>query len=160
MNKRLDVGIGEFAVSDQPGEVLKTYALGSCVALVVYDPLKRVGGLVHFALPESAVNPQKASDKPCYFVDSGMPVFFSALARLGATRQKAVIRLVGGASILDEKNTFDIGRRNTLAVKKFLWRMGLAVHSEDVGGAISRTVAFSLEDGGLQISNGNQKWTL
>lgn len=156
---RLDVGIGDWAVSSDSDEI-KTYALGSCVALVVWDQAMKVGGMIHIALPECHINPDKARDKPGYFADSGLPILFSELKKKGANRKTCWVKLVGGASILDENNTFDIGRRNALAVKKYLWKIGLALNAEDIGGTISRTVSLVLPTGELTITNGNQRWTL
>lgn len=156
---RNDVGIGDIWVAGGDGE-LKTYALGSCVALVVWDATLLVGGMIHIALPEAQINPEKARDKPGYFADSGLPVLFAELKRLGANRRTCWVKLIGGASILDDKNTFDIGRRNSLAVKKYLWKIGLALNAEDTGGKISRTVGLVLPSGELTISNGNERWTI
>lgn len=157
--KRVDVGIGEYYIS-QSEEEIKTYALGSCVALVVWDATKKTGGLIHIALPDSTINLQKAQDKPGYFVDSGLPVFFSVLKDLGANRKTSWVKLIGGASILDENKTFDIGRRNILGVKKYLWKIGLILNGEDTGGTISRTVSLSVPTGDMQISNGSTRWTV
>jgi chemotaxis protein CheD len=156
---RRDVGIGDILVSSGDEE-LKTYALGSCVALVVWDRAIQAGGMIHIALPEGQINPDKARDKPGYFADTGLPVLFNELKKIGANRRNCWVKLIGGASILDENNTFDIGRRNALAVKKYLWKLGLALTAEEVGGTISRTVSLALPQGELVISNGNQRWTL
>ncbi len=156
---RYDVGIGDIVVTSGDQEI-KTYALGSCVALVVWDQSLRAGGMIHIALPEGQINPEKARDKPGYFADTGLPVLFSELKQIGANRRTCWVKLIGGSSILDENKTFDIGRRNSLAVKKYLWKIGLALTSEDIGGNISRTVALSVPTGTLTISTGNERWTL
>jgi chemotaxis protein CheD len=157
--KRFDVGIGDIRVGSGDEEI-KTYALGSCVALVVWDKAIKVGGMIHVALPEGHINPDKARDKPGYFADTGLPVLFAELKKAGANRNTCWVKLVGGSSILDENNTFDIGRRNALAVKKYLWKIGLALTAEDIGGTISRTVSLSLPDGEITVTNGNQRWSL
>lgn len=157
--KRSDVGIGGILVSAGEEEI-KTYALGSCVALVVWDSAAKVGGMIHIALPEGHINPEKAGEKPGYFADTGLPVLFAELKKAGANRKTCWVKLVGGASILDENNTFEIGRRNALAVKKYLWKIGLALTAEEIGGKISRTVSLSLPTGELTVSSGNQRWTL
>jgi len=156
---RCDVGIGDILVCSG-GEEIKTYALGSCVALVVWDHSLRAGGMIHIALPEAQINPEKALEKPGYFADSGLPLLFSELKKVGANRHTCWVKLIGGSSILDENKTFDIGRRNALAVKKYLWKIGLALTSEDIGGSISRTVALAVGTGDLTVSTGNQRWTL
>jgi chemotaxis protein CheD len=156
---RLDVGIGDLSVSGGDKEI-KTYALGSCVALVVWDAALKAGGMVHIALPESQINPEKARDKPGYFADTGLPMLFSELKKLGANRKSCWVKMIGGSSILDENNTFDIGRRNTLAVKKYLWKIGLPLTAEDCGGNISRTVSLTIPSGELVITNGSSRWSI
>ncbi len=156
---RRDIGIGDLEVAGGDQE-LKTYALGSCVAVVVWDTRVKAGGMIHIALPEAKINPQKAADKPGYFADTGLPLLFDRLARIGASRKTSWVKVVGGASFFDTKNTFDIGRRNLEAVKEYLWKEGFAVAAADVGGATSRTVALSLPTGELTISNGSQRWSL
>ncbi len=156
---RLDVGIGDLSVATGEKEI-KTYALGSCVALVVWDSALKAGGMVHIALPESQINLDKAKEKPGYFADTGCPLLFSELKRLGANRKTCWVKMIGGSSILDENNTFDIGRRNALAVKKYLWKIGLALTSEDCGGNISRTVSLLVPTGELAITNGNSRWSI
>ncbi len=157
---RKDVGIGDIAVSASPDDLIKTYALGSCVAVLVYDKLSRVAGMIHVALPESKVNEEKGRAKPGYFADTGIPLLLQKFSSAGGNQRKAQFKLVGGASILDEKRTFDIGRRNVIAIKRQLWKFGLGVIGEDVGGKISRTVSIAPGSGEIIISNAQRTWTL
>ncbi len=157
---RNDIGIGEFLVSNNTEDILKTYALGSCVAVIIYDKVKRIAGMIHIALPDSKVNPKKAETRPGFFADTGMPALISEMKKKGATKQNIWIKLTGGSNIMDEEKTFDIGRRNTIAVKRLLWKNGLGVIKEDIGGNISRTVSVAVEDGEVLISNAKEKWKL
>ena len=61
---RIVVGIGEFAVVDSPDATIVTHALGSCIAVCVWDQDAGVGGLLHFLLPESKLNPERAKRQP------------------------------------------------------------------------------------------------
>lgn len=157
---RLDVGIGEWKVSNQQDDIIKTYALGSCVAVITYDQKKGVAGMIHIALPESKVNAGKAERLPGYFADTGLPMLIKDMERKGADKRSIKVRLAGGASIMDENRNFDIGRRNTIAVKRFLWKNGLGVIREDTGGNRSRTVALNVSDGTVTVSNSGKTWTL
>lgn len=157
---RKDVGIGDICVSASPDDLIKTYALGSCVAVLVYDKVSRVAGMIHIALPESKVNEEKGRAKPGYFADTGIPILLQKFGAAGGNQRKAQFKLAGGASILDEKRTFDIGRRNVIAIKRQLWKFGLGVIAEDVGGKISRTVSISPASGEITISNAQKTWTL
>ena len=154
------VGIGEWIVSSDPADIIKTYALGSCVAVLVYDSKVRVAGMIHVALPDSAVDPERAKSLPGYFADTGLPVMIEEMKRLGAVRAHVWVKLAGGSSVMDSAGLFDIGKRNILAVKKQLWRSTLGPIAEDVGGTISRTVSLSVSTGETTLSSGNRSWTI
>lgn len=157
------LGIGDFGVSKDPSANLKTYALGSCVAVVLYCPGVPAAGMIHVALPESKINLDRAREKPGFFADSGIPKLLEALAGIGApTKGKGVkVKLIGGASIMDKNQIFNIGKRNLLAIKKILWTQGLGAVAEDVGGTISRTVTMNVASGEVKIfSAGRGNWTL
>lgn len=157
---RKDVGIGEFDISNRSGDEIKTYALGSCVAVVVWDKRSKTGGMIHIALPESKINLGKANSRPGYFADTGLPLLFNTFKRKGGNLKSSMIKLAGGASMMDENRTFDIGRRNVIAAKRYLWRLGLGVVGEDTGGSISRTVTLEIETGKVLLNNSEKKWEL
>jgi len=143
----LTVGIGDCRVSNASASVLATYALGSCIAVAIHDPVAAVGGLLHFMLPESSLNPDKASRNPFMFADTGIPRLFHAAYELGAEKRRIVVRAVGGAQVMDENGVFNIGKRNHLALRKILWKAGLMIHGEEVGGTESRTVRLEVSTG-------------
>ncbi len=156
----LTVGIGEWIVSRDPADEIKTFALGSCVAVMIYDTRLKIGGMIHVALPESSINEDLARAEPGRFADRGLPIMIEEMKALGATRQHVWVKLAGGASIMDAEGLFDIGKRNVLAVKRILWRSTLGPLAEDVGGECSRTVTMSVADGGVTVSSGNRSWKL
>ncbi len=158
--KQVHIGIGEYAISNDPEELLKSFALGSCVAIMVYDMENRIAALAHIALPDSSVNMAKGDHKPGYFVDTCLPKLLGELKKRGAVRKKAWIKLAGGANTMDEQRTFDIGKRNVLAIKKYLWKMQLGTIAEDVGGSVSRTVSFSVGTGEVNVTSGGDKWSV
>jgi chemotaxis protein CheD len=159
--RRLTVGIGEFAVSDQPGDVIVTHALGSCVAVCLWDPEQQVAGMIHLLLPDSRINAQRAAEQPAAFADTGIPLVFQAAYRLGAEKSRIRVCLVGGAEVSAEHGaSFNIGRRNLLAAKNMLWKNGVLIDGEDVGGRTVRTVHLSVDDGRLQVSSSTGVVTL
>jgi len=148
------VGIGGIGVSNVAGDLIKTLALGSCVGVMAYSPKLKLAGLIHIALPESKINTQLATEKPCYFADTGIPFLFEALSKYGCLLYSdLVIKIAGGANIMDPEQRFDIGTRNILAVKKNLWRYKLGPLSEDVGNTISRTVKLDVDTGRVVLSS-------
>jgi chemotaxis protein CheD len=157
------IGIGELGASKTPGDLVKTMALGSCVAVVFLVPKTRCVGMVHVALPDSGIDAAKKLVKPGHFADSGVPALFEEICRVGGKVAigDVYIKITGGANVLGASSTFDIGRRNVLAVKKALWTMGTGPMAEDVGGHSSRTVTVSLDAGTVTISSpGKENWTI
>lgn len=150
----LVLGIGDYGASKDGGSEIKTYALGSCVAVVLLDPRTRTVGMIHVALPDSAINPEKCKTKPGYFADTGLPKLLDAMVKCSGNSNSRglVVKLIGGASIMDPNDTFNIGKRNVLAIKKILWAKGLGPTAEDVGGNYSRTVSVSVDSGEIKIS--------
>ncbi len=153
--RSIHIGIGEWAISADESTTIKTFALGSCVSVAVYDPFIKTGGLTHFALPDSSLNAQKASELKGYFVNTGLPLFLEELKKSGVNLLRASLELYGGANILATGITFDIGKRNILMVKKILWQLGHAIHREESGGNVSRTVYLDIGNGKVAI-NANQ----
>ncbi len=141
------VGVADLAVSNRVGEVLITYSLGSCIAVVIYDPAVRVGGILHYMLPESSMDPEKARRKPAMFADTGIPMLFKSSYALGAQKKNLTVKVVGGAQILDEDGVFNIGKRNYMALRKIFWRNNVLVSAEHVGGSVNRTVRLMMDTG-------------
>ncbi len=154
------VGIGEWTVASGPEDLIKTYALGSCIAVIITDVKIGVTGLIHIALPEAAIDPEKAKRQPGYFADSGLPLMIEEMKSKGAARQHVRVKLAGGAAVMDSMGIFDIGKRNLLAAKRILWKSSLGAIAEDTGGEISRTVSVRALDGETTISSGNRQWQL
>jgi chemotaxis protein CheD len=139
------VGIGGIGASKAPEDSIVTMALGSCVAIVVHDPRSGVTGMAHVALPGSP-REQNRSQPVGYYADTAVPALIEAVEKKGGPLRGRglTIKLIGGASILDTVGTFNIGKRNVLAIKRALWRYGLGPIAEDVGGNISRTVRLKV----------------
>lgn len=145
--KQITIDIADGKVSNDPDAVLVTYSLGSCVGVAVYDPIIRVGGIIHCMLPIARVDPQKAETKPFMFVDTGMSKFLTMLFDHGLTRANAIIKVAGCARILDNSNLFRIGERNHTVLRKMLWKNGLMINAEQIGGSVSRTLRLEIGSG-------------
>ncbi len=156
------VGIGEYALSNKPGDLVKTMALGSCVAIVVHAPKYNVAGMAHVALPDSSVSSERAKRLPAYFADLAIPAMLNNLKRLGINKSSDLqIKLAGGATIMDPNGTFNIGKRNVLAIRKILWKYRLGARKEDVGKDYSRTVRIEVDTGEVIISSPRKgEWEL
>ncbi|MGQ9485445.1 MAG: chemotaxis protein CheD [Desulfosoma sp.] len=144
---RVIVGVADLAVSRDPNDVIITYSLGSCIAVVLYDPKVGVGGMLHYMLPESSTDPVKAQTKPAMFADSGIPLLFKETYKYGAKKKSLIVKVVGGAQILDEDGVFNIGKRNYMMLRKIFWKNNVLIAAEHVGGKVNRTVRLEMATG-------------
>ena len=153
--KRCVIGIGELAVSKTRGLTIATHAVGSCIAVCIFDPVAAVSGMLHFLLPESTINPERAACNPAVFADTGIPLLFQTAYEHGFVKQRAVVKLVGGAEMPQTSGSwFNTGRRNLLAARNLLWRNGVFVAAQDVGGTDARTVHMAVTDGRVRVFSG------
>ncbi|MBL8877728.1 MAG: chemotaxis protein CheD [Phycisphaerales bacterium] len=145
------VDIADLAVSNDADANLVTFSLGSCIGVTIWDPQAHVGGLLHFMLPEASLSPEKAKASPAMFCDTGVPLLFKSAYQLGAAKERLVVRVAGGAQLLDEKGIFNIGKRNYLALRKIFWKNNVLIASEDVGGNVSRTLKLNVSSGEVML---------
>lgn len=154
--KLVTVGIGELEVIEDRDTVLITHGLGSCIAVVAYDPRRKIGGMLHFQLPSSALSPDRAAGSPGTFADTGIPLLFEKMYALGSRKTDIMVKVAGGGNFHDDNGTFDIGRRNQTMVRKIFWKAQVLVAAEDVGGCRSRTVRLYLDTGQVTIQSGSE----
>ncbi|MBP7141373.1 MAG: chemotaxis protein CheD [Opitutaceae bacterium] len=147
--QRVVIGVGDLAVSNNPQVTLSTYALGSCVGVIGYDPVVKAGGILHLMLPDSLISPDKAAKQPAMFADTGLPIFFRSLSGMKVERSRMRVFLAGGASVLNGTDPFKIGERNAASVRKILNVYQISICGEDLGGNVNRTVHLELATGSL-----------
>ena len=155
---RHTVGIADMHVSNCAGDEIITHALGSCLGVTVYDPVADIGGMVHLMLPLSKLDRDKAAANPLMFVDTGIPTLFRKLYDLGAAKERLVLKVAGGAHVLDADSHFKIGERNYIVLRKILWKNDMLISSEEVGGSDSRTMTLLIGSGKVIIkANGSER---
>ncbi|OQX11742.1 MAG: hypothetical protein BWK76_18695 [Desulfobulbaceae bacterium A2] len=148
--RRIVITVGESHVDHDPEVVVETF-LGSCVGLACYDPIRRVGGLIHMLLPEGTR--ERARDRPCAYVQSGIPSLLARLEDLGAERKSLRAYLAGGARICAVQGEIDlhIGLRNVLAVKALLEELAIPLEMVETGGQFGRTMRLFIADGRVEV---------
>jgi len=151
------VGVADMKVSNSPEESIITYSLGSCIGLVIYDPVVKVGGILHYMLPESSIDQEKAAARPYMFADSGIPRLFKTAYNLGAMKQRMKVYVAGGAEILDQSGFFNIGKRNYMALKKMFLKNNMMINKQDVGGNTNRTVRLEIGTGDIYVKTSGSK---
>ncbi len=155
------VAVADMKISKDPQGVIVTHGLGSCVGLTVYDRVAKIGGLLHVMMPCSAVNPVKAEANPYMFVDRGVPKFFDELRAAGTLKSRWVVKVAGGARATGRAcDHFQIGRKNYVMLRKVLWKSGVLIDAEDVGGSAPRTMYLDIGSGGVWLTSGGREWEL
>jgi len=141
------VGVSDMKVSNDPDGLLVTYSLGSCIAIAVFDPVAKVGGLLHYMLPESSLDSAKAAANPFMFADTGIPRLFKSVYGLGGIKGRMRVIMVGGSQVLDQKGFFNIGKRNEMAARKLFHRNNVVIDFAQTGGNSNRTIRLAVKDG-------------
>jgi chemotaxis protein CheD len=144
-------------VTDNPGDSVVTYALGSCLGLIVYDVRLKVGGILHAMLPEGKERRGEAGFNPYKFVDTGIPLLFKECYKFGATKRSLKVYVFGCGNITNATSSFlNIGERNYAATRKILWKNNVMIDKEEVGGNTSRTVELLLDSGEILLKEGRR----
>lgn len=147
------VGVADMRISSSPEDEIITFALGSCLGITLYDPVARVGGMVHVMLPSSSIDPVKAGNNPCMFVDTGVKKLFLESYKAGAQRNRLVVLAAGGACAngLEQDDYFQIGKRNVTVLRSLLWKNGIILKNCDFGGNLARTMSMNVSTGQVLI---------
>jgi chemotaxis protein CheD len=153
------VGMADCRVSASPDAEIATYALGSCIGLAVYDRRARAGGLLHFMLPDSSIAAQ-GERNPYKFADTGIARLLEEICALGASRRRLETWAAGAANMLDGPGAFEIGKRNHQALRRLLWKSGLLLAGEAVGGNVSRSVRLDIATGNFWVQEAGGERTL
>lgn len=153
----LVVGISDFKISNNPEDILITYSLGSCIGMTVYDPITKVGGMIHYMLPLSKIAPDKALARPAMFADTGVPELLKQFLALGGCKNRLIVKAAGGSQLMDQNKIFNIGERNFLILRKLLWKNNIMIKASDVGGVISRTLRFELGTGHVTVKSSREE---
>ena len=143
------VGIAEGKTAVR-GQMLISYALGSCVGVCLYDRGRKIAGMAHVILPEksAAVN----RENPYKFGDDGVRRLIWEMERLGAVKSRLTAKIAGGAKMFASgRPEWEIGAQNVASVKKTLAEEGICLVAEDTGKNYGRTVSFFAEDGRVEV---------
>jgi chemotaxis protein CheD len=148
----ITVGAAECRVSSYPRDILLTHALGSCVAVVLYDPAVKVAGILHFMLPNSNIDVTAAAGRPSMYANTGLALLRDSAAKLGATTSRTVFMAAGGARMLEQNEPFNIGRCNCAALIDIFAESGIHLRAQYLGGSKSRSLRIDVARGRVRIS--------
>jgi len=157
---KIVVRISDMAVSNSIGSSIVTYALGSCLCLVLYDKKLKLAAMLHSLLPEGKDKTSLPDFNPFKYVDTAVPLLFKECYKFGATKHSLKAYAFGCATIRDAANVMNIGDRNYTALQKILWKNNVFLEQEFVGGTTSRTVEIQIDDGLILLKQGNSAITI
>jgi chemotaxis protein CheD len=150
------VGMADFVVVQNQNAVLRTPPLGACLGVSIYDPVVKVGGLLHSLLPDSGIDPARAASRPGMFLDSGLAAMLQKARESGASMDNLVVCAAGGARILDETSYFNIGHRNFEVLTGLLAQLGLNLRAQQVGGLSNRSMQINAATGEVRLKISGQ----
>lgn len=149
MENRLTIGIADMKIAQHSGTLI-TYALGSCIGICLYDPVVKLGGLLHIMLP---LNMETGRKNPLKYADTGMAEMLRQMESMGANRSRLVAKIAGGAKMFEVTGGAlgNIGQRNIESVRIQMKKHGLRISNEDVGGTVARTMSMDVETGTITV---------
>lgn len=148
MIREIKVGISDMKIARAEG-ILITYALGSCVGITIYDPVIRLGGLLHIMLPES----QRALSSDIYkFADTGIPEMLRKMQAYGGVKSRYICKIAGGAKMFEMQGSIgNIGQRNVESVRRIMAASQIRIANQDVGSTFARTMSMDVSTGMVKI---------
>ncbi len=140
------VGVGDLKIAQSP-KVIKT-SLGSCVGVVLYDSVQKVGGMLHLMLP----NCNDREGKPGKYADTGIPLLLDLMVNKAKARKNILTaKLFGGAKMFSvSSEVFDIGKSNIAETQKILAQLGIRIVASRLGGTKGHQITLDNETGIVQ----------
>ena len=151
MSKVIKVGMADLNICKSP-DIITTIGLGSCIGLTFYDPVSKIGGLVHYMLPDSTQ--MRNNSNIAKFADTGIEELLRQVIKAGANRNLLVSKIAGGAKMFEVSgmsNVSNIGERNAFAAKQKLRELRIRLIAEDTGLNYGRTVELHCDTGEFYI---------
>jgi chemotaxis protein CheD len=153
MGELIKVGMADLNICKAP-DVITTLGLGSCIGLTFYDPVTKIGGMVHYMLPDSTK--VRNNSNIAKFADTGIDELLRQVIAAGANRRRLVAKMAGGARMFEVSglsSVGNIGQRNAEAAKEKLKELGIRLVAEDTGLNYGRTVELHCDTGDFYIKS-------
>lgn len=153
MGEVIKVGMADLNVCKSP-DIITTLGLGSCIGLTFYDPVTKIGGMVHYMLPDSTK--VRNNGNIAKFADTGIEELLRKVIVAGANRTRLVAKMAGGAKMFEVSGLSDIGNigaRNAEAAKEILRKLNIKLVAEDTGLNYGRTVELHCDTGEFYIKS-------
>ena len=140
---------GEYYFTDK--NIIMTTVLGSCVAACIHDPLKKIGGMNHFLLPESSSQLNTPIEESMRYGTFAMDTLINETLKLGAVRENLVAKIFGGGNVIEDMKILNVGSRNAKFVVNYLENKGIEVLAKDMEDVHPRKICFSILTGKVMV---------
>lgn len=157
LKNRVTVGISDMKLSSDPGDMLITHSLGSCLGLTAWDPKAGVGALIHCLLPKAS---RPDVGNPFMYVNVGVPLMIRQMVAMGCTKSSLVFRAAGCGRMMHILNQYDTGAQNLAMLEALFAKNCVTLAAVDVGGSIPRTMALHMDSGTVTISSQGKEWEI
>ena len=146
MSNVIYVKMGEMHIGHSP-DVLETMGVGSCLVIIMYDPVVKIGGLAHAMLPTSPR--EEMNTRSLLYVDTTIDELLQHLTATGVDLSSITAKLIGGAHMFPHygEASSGIGSRNIEKAKESLYERNILLSGEETGGTVGRNVRFNLSTG-------------
>lgn len=123
--------------------------LGSCVSITLWHPLRRIGGMCHFMLPERG-SPAPGGILDGRYASEAMVMFDLGMREAGTRPQDYQAKIFGGGNMFPDQSARggpEIGRRNIAIAHQLLAERKIAILAEHLGGDGHRKLIFDVWSG-------------
>lgn len=149
----IKVGMADLNICKSP-DMITTLGLGSCIGIALYDPVTKIGGLAHIMLPDSTQ--MRNNSNIAKFADTGIEELVKRMIEAGASKNRLVAKIAGGAKMFEVSGLSaigNVGERNAQASREKLKQLGIPLKAEDTGLNYGRTVELYTETGEFRIKS-------
>ena len=147
------VGVGDMKISKTASDIIVANSLGSGIAVVVYDPLVNVGGILRYILPNSLKFKEGSLKNYFIYADKAIPDFFSNMYDMECQHDSMKICVVGGAYVLAKNEIDNLGEQNYLVLKKYFKENHLNIDKTNIGSKLNLSVRLVLQTGNVFIKS-------
>ncbi|MBN2375418.1 MAG: chemotaxis protein CheD [Sedimentisphaerales bacterium] len=154
MKQEINVHTGEVRISGN-NAIIRTSALGSCVAVVAYDSFHKIGGLAHIMLPGQSPKSQTGNNQFKY-AENAIALQLQIMVEYGAKIDRIIAVLAGGANVLNKPND-TICEDNIYSVKQTLAQANIPVRAEAIGANLRRSITLDVKEGCCYYTEGSSR---
>lgn len=145
------IGIGEYIISTNKEDIVKTFALSTCVGIVIYDVNKKILAMAHVLLPKTINDNGAETYNSAKYADTAVyNVFRDMKRKYNCNIQDLRASLFGGIDA-EIGDCFKVGEKNVAVIKEILKKLNIRYDSANTGGRISRTIIAYTGTGEIDI---------